>query len=210
MSNLKRDGKRKKRGEAPKRQYRPGNFCIVTDTKETEKQYFSGIQNRYKDVATIRVVGTHTNNLLNEANKQMSLSPQYNQTWIVFDRDRVPDFDNIISKAEKNNINVAWSNPCIEVWFHAYYNSMPPTSLHDSTSCCRKFGELFRKKNNQDYEKSARDIYKKLLENGDEEAAIKRAKARRKHYENSGLKPSEMHACTMVHTLLEEIISTNT
>ena len=41
----------------------------------------------------------------------------FKETWIVFDRDRVPDFDKLIQKANYRGISVAWSNPCIEIWF---------------------------------------------------------------------------------------------
>lgn len=35
--------------------------------------------------------------------------------WIVFDRDQVQGFDEIIAKAEREGIQVGWSNPCFEI-----------------------------------------------------------------------------------------------
>ena len=49
---------------------------------------------------------------------------EYRIPWIVFDRDQVQGFDEIIAKAEREGIQVGWSNPCFEIdvcifWFHA-------------------------------------------------------------------------------------------
>lgn len=42
------------------------------------------------------------------------------EDWIVFDKDNHPnDFDKVISSAQKNQIHIGWSDPCIEIFFHA-------------------------------------------------------------------------------------------
>ena len=50
---------------------------------------------------------------------------QYRIPWIVFDRDQVIEFDQIIAEAEKKDIQVGWSNPCFEIWMYAYFGAMP-------------------------------------------------------------------------------------
>lgn len=41
---------------------------------------------------------------------------QYRIPWIVFDRDRVKDFDEIIKTAGRSGVGAGWSNPCFEIF----------------------------------------------------------------------------------------------
>ena len=38
------------------------------------------------------------------------------QVWVVFDRDEHPNVDQAIKNAISNNIKLAYSNPCFEIW----------------------------------------------------------------------------------------------
>ena len=141
---------------------------------------------------------------MEEAINQASLNPQFGEIWIVFDRDKVQNFDEIISQAEQKGIKVGWTNPCIEAWFSAYFGSMP--TYQDSVSCCVGFGRIFEKATGQKYAKSDRDIYQKLLRFGDETKAIELAQRKlEEHQHNCKIKPSEMCPCTTVHCLIGEI-----
>ncbi|MGN0294447.1 MAG: RloB family protein [Lachnospiraceae bacterium] len=40
---------------------------------------------------------------------------QYRIPWIVFDRDMVQGFDEIIAEAKSKGIQTGWSNPCFEI-----------------------------------------------------------------------------------------------
>lgn len=86
--------------------------------------------------------------------------PQYGEIWIVFDRDEVKDFDRIIISAEKHDIHVGWTNPCIEEWFFAYFGKMPVCS--GSVNCCSEFEKGYQKKTNCKYSKNDKSIYEKL------------------------------------------------
>lgn len=107
-----------------KRLFQLGYYLIVTDTKCTEKAYFEGL--RYslpKEIMnniSLKVVEAPTKDLIDICLETKSKEVQNRIPWIVFDRDKVPDFDVLIRQAENNGINVAWSNPCLEVWFFAY------------------------------------------------------------------------------------------
>lgn len=151
----------------------------------------------------IRVISAATADLVDYCKKIVSLDPQYRIPWIVFDRDQVKDFDQIIEKAEHNHIRVGWSNPCIEIWFYAYFGEMP--TITESKVCCGRFGKIYQRYIKQNYNKSNKQIYSKLKQFGDELKAINLAKNKlseaKKHYS----KPSEMFSCTTVHELIEEI-----
>lgn len=205
----KRNGRRKTREELSKRRAPElGYYFIVTDTEETEQNYMLGLRDsipkELQGKLVIKVCKTKTVELVKEALREASLHPQYSEPWIVFDRDQVSEFDQIISAAEKAKIHVGWSNPCIEIWFSAYLDSMP--SCDDSVSCCNDFARKFLKATGQKYEKSDKNIYRKLCDCGDEERAIGIARKKlAEHLKNGNSKPSKMSPCTTLHSLIEEI-----
>lgn len=211
MARTERNGKRKTRDQITKRRIPElGYYFIVTDTEETEKNYMYGLRNsipeELRDKLVIKVVRTKTENLVNEAIDLLSLNPQYGEIWIIFDRDQVHNFDEIIRQAEEKGINVGWTNPCIEAWFNAYFGAMP--TYQDSVSCCKGFEKAFKYASNQKYSKSDSAIYEKLNRFGDEEKAIKIAQQKlEEHKANCKDKPSEMCPCTTVHCLVKEIKS---
>lgn len=185
-----------------------GYYLIVTDTKETEKNYFEGLRDRIpieqKDHLVIKVEKTKTVELVKRAMELADAESQYRIPWIVFDRDQVKDFDEMIRIAEKNNIHVGWSNPCFEIWMYAYFGEMP--AIRESYNCCDRFAEKFEKVTKQKYLKKDRDIYRKLVQYGEEEKAIQIAKrCYKKCIEDGKEKPSEMWPASMVQELVEEI-----
>jgi hypothetical protein len=45
----------------------------------------------------------------------------HDQIWCMFDRDEHPNFARAVDLANRNNINLAISNPCIELWFILHF-----------------------------------------------------------------------------------------
>jgi hypothetical protein len=181
----------------------------VTDTKETEYNYLTGLrhslsadlQNRLV-IKVIRKIQPKC--LVDEALRLRFENPQYAELWIVFDKDENVTFDQIIRDAENNGIRVGWSNPCIEIWFHSYLGEMP--SSVNSLSCCTNFGNAFMKKSQYRYKKSNLKIYEALCIFGNESKAIELAINRYRDYrENNICKPSEMIPGTTMHELIGEI-----
>ena len=186
-----------------------GYYLIVTDTEETEKNYFEGLRDsipaELKDRLVIKVEKARTIELVRKALEMTGQESQYRIPWIVFDRDQVKDFDEIIQIAEKNGVGAGWSNPCFEIWMYAYFGEMPV--IMESYTCCDRFAEKFEKVTGQKYSKNDRDIYRKLVEYGDEKRAIQMAE---RHYkrcvEDGKWKPSQMWPACRVHRLVEEIM----
>jgi hypothetical protein len=207
MSFNKRNGQRKSRDKCRCRIPELGYYYIVTDAKETEQNYFYGLRNsmpkEMQQKLVIKVVKDSTVNLVERAKTQASLQPQYGEMWIIFDRDQVKNFDEIIRQAEKENISVAWSNPCIEIWFSAYFDDM--FSCNDSVSCCNTFSTIFERKTKQKYYKSDVKIYDKLCKYGNERQAIFISKKKLKEQSDLNNMPSKMYPTTTVHLLVEEI-----
>ena len=211
MANLERNGSRKIRGQLFKQRIpRLGYYFIVTDTKETEQNYMFGLRNsippELQGKLVIKVVKTKTKNLVEEALNLASLNPQYGEIWIIFDRDQVQNFDEIISEAITKGINIGWTNPCIEEWFSAYFGAMP--TYANSVSCCNGFEQIFERNAHQKYVKSDLAIYEKLNRFGNEEKAIRIATQKMHDHRIQGkYKPSEQIPGTTVHLLVDEIKS---
>ena len=185
-----------------------GYYLIVTDTEETEKNYFEGLRDsipvELKNRLVIKVEKAKTVELVRKALERMEQESQYRIPWIVFDRDRVEDFDEIIWTAEKNGVGVGWSNPCFEIWMYAYFGEMP--AIMESYTCCERFAEKFKKVTGQEYSKNDRDIYRKLVEYGDEERAIQIAeRCYKKCVDDGKKKMSKMWPVSKVYRLVEEI-----
>lgn len=210
MPRYERNGSRKPRELTNRRTPQLGYYFIVTDTKETEQNYMYGLRDsipkELQGKLVIKVIKTKTKNLVEEALNLASLNPQFGETWIIFDRDQVQDFDEIIRQAEDKGIKVGWTNPCIEAWFSAYFGKMP--TYQDSLTCCAGFGRTYEQASGQKYVKSDREIYNKLNRFGNESEAIKLAQRKyEEHKSNCKCKPSEMCPCTSVHLLVNEVKS---
>ncbi len=202
-----RNGARKRRDSFPKRVPDLGYYFVVTDTKETERNYLYGLRDalpaELQGRIVIKVSSAKTEELV-KACEQASIDPQYRQCWIVFDRDKVVAFDDIIREARSKDIKIGWSNPCIEIWFDAYFGKMP--SIQDSVSCWKGFASLYEKETGQEYEKSNQQIYAMLNRFGDESRAIQIAEKRLEtHLAGGETRPSQMCPGTTLHHLVDEI-----
>ena len=209
MAKKDRKGERKPRGQ--KTQLRVpelGYYLIVTDTEATERCFFTGLHQalpeEVRNKLVIKVVETKTRAMIDKCLELTAYEAQYRIPWIVFDRDQVQDFDEIIAEAKSKGIEVGWSNPCFEIWMYAYFGAMP--AIKDSWTCYSEFGRVFEGKTGQKYSKADEKMYGKLCMAGDEENAIRIAQQKLEQCEREGkAKPSEMCPCTTVHRLVGEI-----
>ena len=209
MAKRDRSGNKRESRKKATREPILGYYIIVTDTKETEKKYFKGIRDALpediRNKIIIKVFKSGTAKLVEVCQQFLKESVQFAESWIVFDRDQVENFNNIISKAESKGIKVGWSNPCIEIWFDAYFGNMH--NYQTSVECCKKFYKQFKKITNKEYEKSDSEIYALLKEYGDEVSAIKIAELKlQQHLKDGKNIPADMIPCTKVHLLVNEIL----
>ena len=152
------------------------NLLIVTDGDETETNFFNGLRSSFEPELqkkiSIKVVGKiNTQDLIETALRLLREDATIREPWIVFDCDNRPeDFDMIISKATAKGIHVAWSNPCIEIFFHAYYGKMP--NNEEAIKCIEAFKRDFKRITGKEYKKNDSSIYTILLTTGDEDKAL--------------------------------------
>ena len=187
-----------------------GYYLIVTDTEETEKNYFEGLRDSIpavlKERLIIKVEKAKTVELVKKALELVGKESQYRIPWIVFDRDRVKGFDEIIWTAEKNGVHAGWSNPCFEIWMNAYFGEMP--AIRESYTCCGRFADKFEKVTGKKYYKNDTDIYRKLVQYGDfQQAAVLAERSLKKCMDDGKKLPSEMWPACMVQRLVSEIYS---
>lgn len=111
MARKDRTGNRKTREQ--RKQFKVpelGYYLIVTDTEATERCFFTGLhQALTEDVRNklvIKVVETKTRAMIDKCPELTAYDAQYRIPWIVFDRDQVQGFDEIIKEAEDKGIQV--------------------------------------------------------------------------------------------------------
>lgn len=209
MAKKDRTGNRKTREQ--RKQFKVpelGYYLIVTDTEATERCFFNGLHQELPEAVrnklVIKVVETKTRAMIDKCLEFTAYEAQYRIPWIVFDRDQVQGFDEIIAEAKRKGIEVGWSNPCFEIWLYTYFGSMP--AIQDSWTCCSEFGRVYESKTGQKYSKADVQMYGKLCKAGNEEKAIMIAQQKLEQCEREGkTKPSEMCPCTTVHKLVGEI-----
>lgn len=211
MGKSERRGARKIRADRRMRTPDLGYYLIITDTRETEKNYFDGLKRKIpsylSDRIVIKVERTSTDNLVQRTLELFNEEPQFRKPWIVFDRDKVKDFDEIIRSAINAELEVGWSNPCIEIFLISYFDTMPV--VDGSVKCCEEFERVFTLRTKTNYEKSDKQIYEKLCRYGNERKALQLAESKHKQCIRDGKKKqSEMIPCTTVYILVNEINST--
>ena len=147
-----------------------------------------------------------TKDLVSRCIEELGKDPQYRIPWIVLDRDEVKNFDLLISEAHRKEIQTGWSNPCFEIWLHAYFGK-PPFS-ETSVQCCEKFSKVFKQVVGCEYDKSDPSLYKHLKKYGNEDEAIQHCKQkwRAMNLHSPKVVPSSLYSTTTVYELVEEII----
>lgn len=110
---------------------RPHVFILV-EGKKTEGSYLLAYQRSLQDrvLVTIDEQGGAPMTLVERAVKvtragaleeRKGRGRAYDSVWCVFDRDEHPNIDNALRLAAANGINVAFSDPCLELWFLLHF-----------------------------------------------------------------------------------------
>ena len=182
------------------------NYLIVCEGEKTEPNYFKALvkgRNSQVLTATIEGEGANTKSLIDIAIRKRALSPiHFDVTWAVFDKDDFVDFNEAIVYAKANSINPAWSNEAFELWYYLHFQFLDTqVNRHQYiemlTREIRKVCPLF------EYKKNDEGMYQLLSEIGNQEQAIKSAKALESRYKDADYathKPS-----TTVYRLVEEL-----
>jgi len=104
-------------------------FILVCEGKKTEDIYFKSFRRRGCNLRIITIPDNKTDpeNLVRLARKQISkwgIDFDYgDQIWCIFDADNNSNSSiaNATKEATKSNIQIAFSNPCFELWYYLHY-----------------------------------------------------------------------------------------
>lgn len=113
------------------------NFLIVCEGEKTEPNYFEKFRVP-KKIFDVVGIGANTASLVEKAIDLRGKSiVSYDEVWCVFDRDSFPaqNFNNALSLAKNNNINVAYSNEAFEIWYLLHFH------YHDAATSRAQYGQ---------------------------------------------------------------------
>ena len=102
-------------------------FLILTNGRQTEKNYFEAIRSNYKSIFKISVKFMNDDPIA-LVNHAIAEKTDQNRVWCVFDKDEFPtaSIEQAMKTAKANGIEVAFSNMAFEVWmidhFEKCYN----------------------------------------------------------------------------------------
>ncbi len=131
----------------------------------------------------------------------------YDEVWCVFDMDynsgakEISSFDNAINKAHKNEIKVAYSNDCFELWFCLHYEHIDQQHRRDF------YFDYLSKKWNMNYSNDGKKYefcgttYSTLKNGGNQDLAIKRAE--KLYKDQKHLSYSQQNPVTLVYLLVQ-------
>ena len=157
MSKSSRRAKRGRKGNLKRRVNNRNlrkKFLIVCEGERTEPHYFEAFRVS-KEVYDVVGEGDNTISLVRRAIKRKE-GGNYDQVWVVMDKDDFPvqNFNNALSLARKNKIQVAYSNEAFELWYllhFDYHNTAMSRSTYKKRLTAR-LGFKYEKKNPNIYE----------------------------------------------------------
>jgi hypothetical protein len=138
MSNARRNRERRPGRRTPFRDSKP-RILIVTEGENTEPEYFCGFAKAcHNPRVTIEIAPKHgvpktvveiARDYKKEAEKEAAGEKDdnlaYDSVWGVFDIDNHPRVGEAKEMARDNNIQLAVSNPCIELWLLLHFQDNP-------------------------------------------------------------------------------------
>lgn len=166
---------------------------LIVCEGNTEKAYFDKYRIKYRQsgIQVIAVSGDHTDavGIVNDAIEKMNEDgnpidfDEGDSVWCVFDSDRNTPAQLAKAKtlADKNGINIIFSNPCFEVWLllHLEYTSSPFNSADEVITRLKLHPQM------NNYQKGCYNF--DLLES-EQDIAIERAEQLIKEHENQDIK----------------------
>lgn len=181
----------KKRGHSgpPRRPYRPRSprrrILAYTEGEATEVGYLEHWGKKHRDATIVNVdprhgvPGTLVASAVAAAKRNRSRAEEidrYDSIWCVFDVDQHPNLLGALGQARDGKVNVALSNPCIELWFVLHFEDRAAHIERDRVQhrsakllgCDKRLTETALTKLDQGYDQAkARAVYLEQKHQGD-------------------------------------------
>jgi hypothetical protein len=175
-------------------------MLIVCEGEKTEPNYFDDVR-RYFHVQRefCIVIGRcgDPRSVVQRAKREKiaaeSIDEPFDEIWVVFDRDDVAGVENAIQMARDNDFNVAFSNPCFELWYLLHFRDQ--TAHLNQQAAKRAMRQCI-----EGYRESQAGLYEEYFRDR-ENRAIARAEKLRARYDDE-LKWSGRNPFTTVDLLV--------
>ena len=182
---------------------------IVCEGEKTEPYYFKDLMNVEKlssvNISVISGEGSDPVSVVNTAIKEQKKQEKYlpfNTVYCVIDRDKHPNFNQAIDKANANGIKIIASYPSFEYWYICHFNCYrsPIISTGNKSAgenCVSLLNEYWKEFFKKDYTKNQANLYALLL--GKLETAVRHAKIGLQQAQDEG----ELNPSTQVYELVD-------
>lgn len=191
------------------------SFYILTNGKETEKNYFDLVKSK-KSIYDVKVEFHNDDPAgLVKIGAQL-LKSGANQVWCVFDIDNTFEEGSLVAAlnfSKQYGVNIVFSNMAFEVWLLSHYGKVGNTMSNNQL--LKAMDELLLKKlgETSSYNKSDKNILKKhflpKLDDAVTNSKViyqKRVAEHEKKYDgNKGYRIWEWNPCTNVYMLIEAL-----
>ena len=188
-------------------------FIIITNGKETEKNYFTALRGYRRSIYQINVEFENSDpiGLVNRAVREKLPS---NLVWIVFDKDEFsPDVVyTAMRTAKQNDIGVAFSNMAFEVWLINHFEEFSKEKNADELVAILD-ERLRRTGYGKGYEKNNEELIKtEFLPALDDAVHNSDVSLQKRIAEFNEVRPGEKNypycewnSCTTVHKLIDAL-----
>lgn len=122
------------------------------------------------------------------------------QVWAVFDRDEHPEIPNALQSAKSNNIKVAFSSPCFEIWALAHFiKQTAEIGRKEAQSALKKYLSGYDPKNNKTISAAALEKLNKY------DDVVQEFKKISLYHDECSISMIDKNPYTDIHVLLDKI-----
>lgn len=120
-------------------------ILVVAEGEKTEKQYLEGFWKACRNprvsikvadeqgvpMTLVKTAKQYKQEAKQDAAREKDENLAYDSVWCMFDIDEHPNVGNAKEMARDNNIDLAISNPCIELWLLLHFRDNPGMQHRD-------------------------------------------------------------------------------
>ena len=191
---------------------------ILTESRETEPNYFDALKNEDRVKAGFKVNIKRTGDCPDKVvRRAIELQEEeelrdsegiftYDQIWCVLDMEgpeNLKSMNEAIGLAQKNNIRLCLSNPCFEIWLLSHF-VREGRYYRNAKAVEQRLNKSWPDHTGQKYDKSAPRIYNMI--SGLTDQAIQNAQWVREEHHKNKKSPFDCNSSTEVYRLVKFLL----
>lgn len=206
-------------------------FLIVCEDESTEPHYFGEYQKQFESILPkktvyLKSVGTGRNSLgvveqaiIERDRLQTEADTHIDHVWAVFDKDSLDEtegnrerFEKAFELADKEQVRVAYSNECFELWLLLHFVDVRPDIhlsrndvIYPSLEASVNKGRTEETKIPYDHKHPNTDFMDAIMKSGSQDNAILRAKVLDEYHIKQNHSPIDSNPNTLVYKLVSEL-----